>query len=444
MPTLTGSFLARTLTLCALYCAQGMPWGFVTVTLLAYLGERGLTLDDTAGIISLATLPWSFKFIWGVVIDRFTFRPMGRRRPWVLLAQLCAGLTLLAMILQGDIADDVRLLAWMVFLHNCFVSLQDVASDALAIDVLKPEERGRVNGLMWGSSYLGIAIGGAGMGTVLGRFGIHAAFVLQAGVLLAIALFPLLLRERAGDRLLPWSRGGSEGSDALPESEGFAVLIGNLWRAFLAKAPVFGLLYGAASFLMIGISVTINPIFCTQEIGWSQERYSQIDGGVSAVAGIVGALVGGFLVDRLGVGRLVTVAVLGVVTLCAIMSLSDDLRTNSDFVLFYLPAMAFITSAQTVAGFSLFMRLCSAVVAGTQFTLFMAATNFARVGGAGVVDALSESGYPTLFGIMAVSALAGLPALYACLATAPPPTTGKSDDEAAGDTPPAAPDLAAG
>jgi PAT family beta-lactamase induction signal transducer AmpG len=59
-----------------------MPWGFVTVTLLGYLGERGLSLDETFGIISLATLPWSFKFIWGVVIDRYTFRPIGRRRPW--------------------------------------------------------------------------------------------------------------------------------------------------------------------------------------------------------------------------------------------------------------------------------------------------------------------------------------------------------------------------
>ena len=40
MPTLTDSRLARRVTLCALYAAQGMPWGFVTVTLLAYLAER--------------------------------------------------------------------------------------------------------------------------------------------------------------------------------------------------------------------------------------------------------------------------------------------------------------------------------------------------------------------------------------------------------------------
>ncbi|GJM23318.1 MAG: MFS transporter [Planctomycetota bacterium] len=437
MPTLTQSFRARSFTLCALYCAQGMPWGFVTVTLLAYLGERGLSLEDTAGIISLATLPWSFKFVWGVVIDRFTFRPMGRRRPWVLVAQLGAGITLLAMILQGDISDDVQLLAWMVFVHNCFVSLQDVASDALAIDVLRPEERGRVNGLMWGSNYLGVAIGGAGMGTVLGRFGIHAAFVLQASVLLAIALLPLLIKERPGERLFPWSRGDAESDGDAEPAERMSVLVRRLAQAFLAKSPLLGLLYGSASFLMIGIMATIHPVFCTQVVGWSQERYSQVDGGLSSGAGIVGALVGGFLVDRLGVGRIVTLAALGVVALCATMSLSESLRTNGSFVMFYLPAMAFLTSAQTVAGFSLFMRLCSAVVAGTQFTLFMAATNFARVGGARVVEGLADQGYATLFRAMAISSLVALPFLYGCLATAPA-VAAISEDE----LPPVAPDPA--
>ena len=90
-------------------------------------------------------------------------------------------------------------------------------------------------------------------------------------------------------------------------------------RSSQRKTPIFGLLYGAASFLMIGISVTINPIFCTQVVGWSQERYSQIDGGISAGAGIAGALLGGFLVDRLGVGRLVTLTVLLLVVLLPVI-----------------------------------------------------------------------------------------------------------------------------
>ena len=92
LPTLTESRLARRWTLCMLYAAQGMPWGFVTITLLAYVSEQGIGPEHAANIVGMATLPWSFKIVWGLVIDRYTYRPMGRRRPWVLGAQLGNGL----------------------------------------------------------------------------------------------------------------------------------------------------------------------------------------------------------------------------------------------------------------------------------------------------------------------------------------------------------------
>ncbi len=44
MTSLSSSRFARTATLCALYCAQGMPWGFVTITLLAYIAAQGAGL----------------------------------------------------------------------------------------------------------------------------------------------------------------------------------------------------------------------------------------------------------------------------------------------------------------------------------------------------------------------------------------------------------------
>jgi PAT family beta-lactamase induction signal transducer AmpG len=416
--TLTSSRSARTATLCALYCAQGMPWGFVTITLLAYLAESGLELKDSANIMALATLPWSFKVVWGLVIDRFTYRPMGRRRPWVLGAQLGIGVTLLCMILQGDIAHDFELLAWMVFVNNCFVSLQDVATDALAVDILEPDERGRVNGLMWASNNLGTAIGGAGMGTVLAIYGVQAAFILQVSVLFGIALFPLLIRERAGERLLPWSAGEANRAPGETTTESIGDLASNLYGAFRSRAPAVGILFAAANSLMVGMMVTINPSFCTQAIGWTQKEYSQMEGGGGALAAVAGALVGGFLVDRLGVRRIILWAAVLIAGICLGLGLSDELRSSDTYVVFYLLTVNFLISAQTVAGFSLFMRLCSVAVAGTQFTLYMAAANFARVGGARVVAGLSSEqpggeDYATLFLAMAGAILLALPFLFA-------------------------------
>ena len=412
MATLTGSRSARTLTLCVLYAAQGMPWGFVTIALLSYLAGQGAGLEETAKISSLATLPWTFKVFWGPVIDRFTMRSMGRRRPWILFAQLAMSATLLAMILIGDLTAEFETLAWMVFLHNCFVSLQDVSSDALAVDVLLEDERGSVNGMMWASSYVGTAIGGAGMGTIIANYGLRPAFCLQAGVLFLILCVPLYFRERAGEKLFPWSEGEAQRAPDEEDNEDIAKLTRGLIRAFAAKAPSLGAVLAYSLSIMVGMRVALMPVFYTQEIGWTDEHYAQVEGGAGSVAGVLGALIGGFLVDRLGVKAIVTVAVLGVAAFCAAMGVSEELRASESFPLIFMLGTTFLISMKAVASFSLFMRLCTPAVAGTQYTLYMAISNLARVSGASVVAMLEAEGYRVIFLVMAGAILLPLVFLY--------------------------------
>ena len=73
--TLVESYSARVFTLCALYVAQGIPWGFITVTFVTYLAAEGFAAKDLAMLLTLGTLPWSVKFMWGPVIDRYQYRP---------------------------------------------------------------------------------------------------------------------------------------------------------------------------------------------------------------------------------------------------------------------------------------------------------------------------------------------------------------------------------
>jgi PAT family beta-lactamase induction signal transducer AmpG len=412
MPTLTGSKTARTATLCVLYAAQGMPWGFVTIALLSYLAGQGAGLAETAKISSLATLPWTFKVFWGPIIDRFTVRSMGRRRPWILLAQLCMSVTLLAMILIGDLTAEFETLAWMVFLHNCFVSLQDVASDALAVDVLLDDERGSVNGMMWASSYVGTAIGGAGMGTVIANFGLRPAFCLQAAALFLILCVPLLVRERAGEKLLPWSEGEAKREPGEEDTEDLVGVVKGLFGAFTAGPPFLGALFAYAASIMVGMRVAVMPVFYTQEIGWTDEHYAQIEGGVGSAAGVAGALIGGFLADRLGVKVIVTFGMLGVSGFCVAMGVSEELRGHESFPLVFLLGTTFLISLMTVASFALFMRLCTPAVAGTQYTLYMALANLARVSGAAIVASLEGDGYRTIFLVMAVAIVIPLLFLY--------------------------------
>ena len=389
-----------------------MPWGFVTIALLSYLAGQGAGLEETAKISSLATLPWTFKVFWGPVIDRFTLRSMGRRRPWILFAQLAMSATLLAMILIGDLTAEFETLAWMVFLHNCFVSLQDVASDALAVDVLLEDERGSVNGMMWASSYVGTAIGGAGMGTIIANYGLRPAFCLQAGVLFLILCVPLYFRERAGEKLFPWSKGEAQRAPDEEDNEDIAKLTRGLIRAFAAKAPSLGAVFAYSLSIMVGMRVALMPVFYTQEIGWTDEHYAQVEGGAGSVAGVLGALIGGFLVDRLGVKAIVTVAVLGIAAFCVAMGVSEEIRASENFPLIFMLGTTFLISMKAVASFSLFMRLCTPAVAGTQYTLYMAISNLARVSGAGMVASLEAEGYRVIFLVMAGAIVLPLVFLY--------------------------------
>src|SRR5262245_44314239 len=161
----------RLFTLCVLYVAPGIPWGFMSTTLPAYLTSKGLDFTFVTTTLSFTVLPYSFKWIWGPIIDTVTIPRLGRRRPWILFAQLMMALTVLAIV-TFDVSSQINLLAWMIFIHTVFNALQDVSVDALAVDILPEHERGHANGLMYGSKYAGGAIGGIVMASVTVRAGL--------------------------------------------------------------------------------------------------------------------------------------------------------------------------------------------------------------------------------------------------------------------------------
>ena len=244
---------------------------------------------------------WTFKLFWGPVIDSFIYEKMGKRRPWILFAQIGMALSLVAMIFMGDISENISLLGWMFFLHNCFASLQDVSCDALAVDVLLPEEQGKVNGAMWGSKIIGTGTGAAAMGTLLVSNGLVFTILVQTLLMLVIMIFPLFILERPGEKRFPWSKRGDSLTD-LNHSNSHSPLtvIKDLITAF-SKAPC----YYAALFIIIsainqGINGAVLPVFYNATLGWESDTYSQVVGGPGTILEFFGAILGGVMADRFG------------------------------------------------------------------------------------------------------------------------------------------------
>lgn len=390
--TLVQSRALRLAHFCLLYTAQGLPFGFVTYTLAAYLAKLGLGIGEIGSILALSTLPWSFKFIWGPITDALPVPSMGRRRPWLLFAQFGMAATIAAMIALPDLRASAGALGAMVFLHNLFSSLQDVSTDALAVELLPESERGVANGLMFGSSYFGTFLGGAGLGTVVSRYGLRTGLLVQVAFLGAVWAVVFFVRERAGDRLLPWSRsGGRDGEPPAPRSS-FRSSLRAMARAFSLRSTQLGALLAVTSKLGLGVLTTVVTVFLIQQLGWKEDAYAQVTGGIGVIAGVIGSVLGGFLADRCGHRRVATAANLSLAALWLGVAFARPWWPNTGFITAYLVLESFLGAVLSVSLFALFMTISWPRVAATQFTAYMALQNLSTTVGAKFAATLHSLG----------------------------------------------------
>ena len=403
--------------LCALYVAQGIPFGFLTVTLAAALASDGLEAGEIGGVFALGTLPWALKWVWGPFVDRFGSTRYGRRRPWILAAQAGMVLSLVAMWMLPDPAGQLTALGVLVVVHNIFNSLQDVCVDALAVDLLPPEDRGKASGLMYGSKYLGTAIGGGGLSILVGLSGLHAAFAGMIVLVAAIALLPLLTVERPGQQAWPGgpiARGDADNPFADRPDEPSTVprardILRSLAGAFSHRAAIATGVVALLATTASGMLSPIGAVLFIRDFGWSQEEYGAASGGAAVVAGLFGAVLGGFLADAAGPRRLVAMCsvLLGVLLVAFGVGMESEVFRDRMVVWSYLVAESALLGCINAAFFAVCFGVCRPIVAATQFTAYMALMNLGVAvaqGLSGIVEtSLGVSGAWILGGVIQFS-----------------------------------------
>lgn len=390
MVSLQDSKTARVSTLCMLYFAQGFPWGFMTVALVAYLADQGLSISDSGHLIAMGILPWTFKPLWAILIDSVNFPAMGRRRPWIIFAQIMMALTLVALALQPGIIHNLDALAWMFFLHNCFASLQDVSSDALGVDILKERERGKVNGFMWGSKIIGVGFGGSVLGTLLVKTSVTTAVLFQTCLIIAVIVFPILFRERTGEKLLPWSKGKSMLPDSIQPVRNPLLIIKDLVKGLSVKTTFFGAIFLLTASVGDGMNGAILPVLYMQDLGWEPDMYSQVTGGLGTILEFCGALLGGFLADRMGRRRIIIAGYGGFGLMALIFGMGTVYWQMTWFASGYLIIFPFFRAMGAVAIFALFMHISWTKSAATMFTCYMAISNISSTTGNKFAGAITE------------------------------------------------------
>ena len=394
------------------YIAQGLPFGLVTVALPAYLAEQGVSAGAIGSFIGIASLPWSFKLFAGPVMDRFSYLAMGRRRPWVILSQLCLVLIGVAFAFFPQALQNVAMLTALCFLLNCFAATQDVAVDGMAIDVLQPEEHGRANAFMAFGQVAGIT----GSSTVsafavlhFGMLGIALMLMLGFGLIL---FWCVAVRERAGEKLLPWTAGHATQRSIELRATTWIGIARDLARALFLPASLLML---AVAFLFRFANVfwtTIAPVVVVQELGYQSTDYSSWTASAGFIAAVAGLLVG-FYIDRKGVKLLYGLALLSYGLLSIAVGLLEVAWPSPRFLLSILFLQSFIYQAVFISFIATSMSLCWVKVSVTQFAIYMAWANLGLTfGGVAVGFVQSRLAYNEMFFFIGITFLVAVALLW--------------------------------
>lgn len=132
--------LHRIVVTAVLGFASGLPLALTGQAMQAWLSTSGIDIA-TIGFLSLVGLPYTFKFLWAPLMDRFELPWLGRRRGWLVLSQLVLAAALFGLS-HTDPSASIRVFALLAVSVAFIAASQDVVIDAYRTDLLPPAERG--------------------------------------------------------------------------------------------------------------------------------------------------------------------------------------------------------------------------------------------------------------------------------------------------------------
>jgi len=401
--TLHDSSRVRYFSGAMMYFAQGIPAGLLSIAIPTWMAAQGVSASDIGSYLAVIILPWVFKLVTGPLMDRFGFPSMGRRRPWVMAAQLGLSVSLLSLMIIDDPAQQITQLMMIGVFINIFAATQDVAVDGMSIDLTPVNQQGRLNAFMSFGKAAGWASTAAVSGLLLVNFGMKVTAITAAVASTVIFFAFVMVQERKGERKLPWSQGQAASSHKVSNSFNsvFTGINSVLWK----RTSLFIMLIMLLDGFISGFGWVLMPIAAVKVFGFTTPEWTQ----TVAVMGIVGAVVTllmGPMIDRFGPKRLMLLTAFLVGFHAFLLAQTQFMWTNTLYVKIMLSVWVMMQPVTMVSVIALGMTICSNKCSATQFAIYMSVANLGSSAGAKIYGMASEhSTYAqsyTLMGIMFV------------------------------------------
>jgi len=292
--------------------SSGMPLYVLYQLLPAWMRSQGADLS-TISLFSLIAFPYTWKFIWAPLMDRYTLPGLGRRRGWALLCQI-ALMLILASLSALNPSSDLPLIAAVAGLTALFSASQDIVLDAYRRELLPDEELGMGNSWFVNAYRISSLIPGSLALILADRIPWSQVHLIVAAWMLVGILTTLLMPEPAVTE---------------PGPDSFQEAVLDPFREFFGRAGVRSALLILAFMLFYKIGDSMATALATPfylDMGFSMTEIGTIAKAATLWASVSGAMIGGVVMIKLGINR--SLWLFGVIQLLSILGFAG-LSTDS-------------------------------------------------------------------------------------------------------------------
>ena len=191
--TLRAVFSGRMFIALLMGFSSGLPLLLTGSVLQAWLKDGGIDLTRI-GLFALVGLPYTLKFLWSPLFDRYAL-PLGRRRGWMALMQLSVAGTLLLLSMTQPAADHLWLVMLACLLVTFFAASQDIVIDAYRRESMAESELGLGSALYVNGYRIGMLLAGGGGLILADWMSFEAMYRLMAVFMAACVAVTLLAPE---------------------------------------------------------------------------------------------------------------------------------------------------------------------------------------------------------------------------------------------------------
>ncbi|KAF1041534.1 MAG: Protein AmpG [Herbaspirillum frisingense] len=389
-------YLNRRMLICVfLGFTSGLPLFILLSLLQAWLAKSGLNVK-TLGLFALVMFPYTWKFVWSPLMDRFHFGRMGRRRGWMFFTQLLLFLGIGGMGML-DPLTEVGTIAFMASVVAFLSASQDIAIDAYRREILPDEELGLGSAIHVNAYKLSGMVPGALSLVLADQMPWSTVFWVTAAFMLPGLLCSLLVKE-------PKVYGSP------PKSLSDAVVLP--FREFIARGGWGNALWILGFIFLYKLGDSMATALATKfyiDLGFSMTEIGVVSKTTSLWASVAGGILGGIWMVRLGINR--GLWVFGVLQAMPILGFAWLAHVGAS-----LPVLAVVIGLEafgvglgTTAFVAYIMRETDPRYTATQFALFTSLMAVPRTFvNSSVGYIVAETGWLNFFLICFVLALPGM------------------------------------